>query len=187
MAGAQITGASLSDRRIHWATEVTVHDTLQMKEYLPFARAGCRALWLGVEDMTATLVKKGQSVSKTTEVFGRLRDAGICPMPMMVHHDSQPLFSHGSDYGLLPGPQIAQGRGGYPAGLDDDMAGLAHTIRRTFQSVAEKVVSAAGIVAPGKHLVVATLDCWLLQERESQNRLKFRNYVIEALRSYTKD
>jgi hypothetical protein len=64
-------------------------------------RAGCRALWLGVEDMTATLVKKGQNVSKTTEVFGRLRDAGICPMPMMVHHDSQPLFSHGSDYGLL--------------------------------------------------------------------------------------
>ena len=110
-----------------------------MKEYLPTVhRAGCRALWLGVEDMTATLVKKGQSVSKTTEVFGRLRDAGICPMPMMVHHDSQPLFSHGSDYGLLPGPQIAQGRGGYPAGLDDDMAGLAHTIRRTFQSVAGK-------------------------------------------------
>jgi len=64
-------------------------------------RAGCRALWLGVEAMTATLVKKGQSVRKTTEVFGRLRDAGICPMPMMMHHDSQSLFSHGSDYGLL--------------------------------------------------------------------------------------
>jgi radical SAM superfamily enzyme YgiQ (UPF0313 family) len=102
LAGAQINGVSLNDRRIHWATEVTVHDTLQMKEYLPLVhRAGCRALWLGVEDMTATLVKKGQSVSKTTEVFGRLRDAGICPMPMMMHHDSQPLFSHGSDYGLL--------------------------------------------------------------------------------------
>jgi hypothetical protein len=67
------------------------------------------------------------------------------------------------------------------------MVGLAHTIRRTFRSVAEKVVSVARFVAPGKHLVVVTLNYWLLQERESQNRLKFRNYVIEALRSYTKD
>ena len=54
-----------------------------------------------MEDLTATLVKKGQSVDKTTEAFRRLRDAGICPMPMMMHHDSQPLYSPGSDYGLL--------------------------------------------------------------------------------------
>jgi hypothetical protein len=51
--------------------------------------------------MTATLVNKGQSVDKTTEAFQRLRDAGICPMPMMMHHDSQPLYSPGSNYGLL--------------------------------------------------------------------------------------
>ena len=63
--------------------------------------SGCRALWLGVEDMTATLVNKGQSVNKTTEAFRGLRDAGICPMPMMMHHDTQPLYSRGSNYGLL--------------------------------------------------------------------------------------
>ncbi len=81
---------------------MTVHDTLQMKDHLPLIReSGCRALWLGVEDMTATLVKKGQSVDKTTEAFRALRDAGICPMPMMMHHDSQPLYSRGSNYGLL--------------------------------------------------------------------------------------
>ena len=81
---------------------MTVHDTLQMKDHLPLIHdSGCRALWLGVEDMTATLVNKGQSVDKTTEAFGRLRDAGICPMPMMMHHDSQPLYSRGSNYGLL--------------------------------------------------------------------------------------
>src|SRR5581483_8352162 len=57
--------------------------------------------WLGVEDMTATLVKKGQSVDKTSEAFGLLRAAGICPMPMMMHHDTQPLYSHKSHYGLL--------------------------------------------------------------------------------------
>ncbi|MHC4982972.1 MAG: radical SAM protein, partial [Planctomycetota bacterium] len=63
--------------------------------------AGCRGLWLGVEDMTGTLVKKGQSVGKTFEVFRRLREAGICPMPMMMHHDSQPLRTRDSEYGLL--------------------------------------------------------------------------------------
>ena len=101
LARAQFEGIPLRSRA-RWYTEVTVHDTLQMKDHLQLVRdAGCRALWLGVEDMTATLVNKGQSVNKTTEAFQRLRDAGICPMPMMMHHDSQPLYSHGSNYGLL--------------------------------------------------------------------------------------
>jgi radical SAM superfamily enzyme YgiQ (UPF0313 family) len=101
LASAEFEGKPL--RKIaRWHTEVTVHDTLQMKEHLPFIReSGCRALWLGVEDLTATLVNKGQSAQKTIEAFGRLRDAGICPMPMMMHHDSQPLYSRGNNYGLL--------------------------------------------------------------------------------------
>lgn len=101
LARAQVGGVPLR-RKARWHTEVTVHDTLQMKEHLPLIHdSGCRALWLGVEDMTATLVNKGQSVDKTTEAFGRLREAGICPMPMMMHHDSQPLYSRGANYGLL--------------------------------------------------------------------------------------
>ena len=101
LARAEFDGVKLRDRA-RWYTEVTVHDTLQMKEHLPLVReSGCRALWLGVEDLTATLVKKGQSADKTTEAFRALRDAGICPMPMMMHHDSQPLYSRGSNYGLL--------------------------------------------------------------------------------------
>jgi hypothetical protein len=76
---------------------------LQLKDHLPAVRkAGVRSLWLGVEDMTATLVKKGQSVDKTTETFRLLRKHGICPMPMMIHHDEQPLISRGpKPYGLL--------------------------------------------------------------------------------------
>jgi len=98
---AEVDGKPLR-KRIRWYTEVTVHDTLQMKDHLPMVHdAGCRALWLGVEDMTAKLVNKGQSVNKTIEAFERLRNAGICPMPMMMHHDSQPLYSPGSNYGLL--------------------------------------------------------------------------------------
>jgi radical SAM superfamily enzyme YgiQ (UPF0313 family) len=101
LARVQFDGTPLR-RKVRWSTEVTVHDTLQMKEHLPLLReAGCRALWLGVEDMTATLVKKGQSVDKTTDAFHALRAAGICPMPMMMHHDSQPLYSRGTNYGLL--------------------------------------------------------------------------------------
>lgn len=101
LARAEFEGVPLR-RKVRWHTEVTVHDTLQLKEHLPLVHeSGCRALWLGVEDMTATLVNKGQSVDKTTEAFGRLRAAGICPMPMMMHHDSQPLYSHKTNYGLL--------------------------------------------------------------------------------------
>jgi radical SAM superfamily enzyme YgiQ (UPF0313 family) len=101
LARAQFDGVRLSERA-RWYTEVTVHDTLKMQEHLPLVReSGCRALWLGVEDLTATLVKKGQSADKTTEAFLALRKAGICPMPMMMHHDTQPLYSRGSNYGLL--------------------------------------------------------------------------------------
>ena len=101
LARAEFNGKPLR-RQVRWHTEVTVHDTLQMKEHLPLIHdSGCRALWLGVEDMTAKLVNKGQSVDKTTEAFGLLRSAGICPMPMMMHHDSQPLYSAKGNYGLL--------------------------------------------------------------------------------------
>ncbi len=101
LARAEFGGVPLR-KKIRWHTEVTVHDTLQMKDHLELVHdSGCRALWLGVEDMTATLVNKGQSVPKTIEAFHLLRDAGICPMPMMMHHDSQPLFSRGTNYGLI--------------------------------------------------------------------------------------
>lgn len=87
---------------VRWGTEVTVHDTVQMKDDLKLVRAaGVRALWLGVEDVTATLVRKGQSVDKTIEAFGLLKRHGICPMPMMMHHDGQPLVTWNKPYGLL--------------------------------------------------------------------------------------
>ncbi|RJP42028.1 MAG: radical SAM protein [Phycisphaerales bacterium] len=102
LARTEIDGLPLR-KRIRWGTEVTVHDTLRLRDHLRnVRRAGVRSLWLGVEDMTATLVKKGQSVSKTTEALGLLREYGICPMPMMMHHDQQPLISRGErPYGLL--------------------------------------------------------------------------------------
>lgn len=88
--------------KIRWATEATVHDTIRMQEHLPVIReSGLRALWLGVEDITGSLVNKGQNRDKTLEAFAVLRNNGIYPVPMLMHHDSQPLLTWRSNYGLL--------------------------------------------------------------------------------------
>ncbi len=101
LAAARIDGEPLA-AKLHWSTEATVHDTLKMREHLPLARrAGLKSVWLGVEDMTATLVRKGQSVDKTLEAFRLLSGSGICPMAMLMHHDGQPLYTRGRPYGLL--------------------------------------------------------------------------------------
>lgn len=88
--------------KIRWGTEATVHDTVRLQEHLPVVRrAGLMAVWLGVEDLTASLVKKGQDRDKTLEAFRLLRENGIMPVPMMMHHDGQPLVTWRSQYGLL--------------------------------------------------------------------------------------
>ncbi|MHC5033544.1 MAG: B12-binding domain-containing radical SAM protein [Planctomycetota bacterium] len=98
----KVEAGSRPHRKIRWGTEATVHDTLRMAEHLPLVRrAGLWALWLGVEDISGTLVKKGQSGDKTAEAFRLLRDSSIFPMPMMMHHDEQPLLSRGNNRGLL--------------------------------------------------------------------------------------
>src|SRR5262249_15610649 len=72
------------------------------QDLLPLCRdGGLRAIWFGIEDMTAELVKKGQSPEKTEKLFRVMNQLGICPMAMMMHHDGQPLSSRGSLYGLL--------------------------------------------------------------------------------------
>ena len=69
---------------------------------MPLAReAGLRGLWLGIEDLTAGLVKKGQTIEKTKVLFKLLLKQGISPMPMMMHHDGQPLWTWRGLYGLL--------------------------------------------------------------------------------------
>lgn len=88
--------------KVRWGTEATVHDTLKMRDHLPLVRrAGLWVLWLGVEDMSGSLVKKGQNADKTTEAFHLLRRNGIFPSPMMMHHDAQPLVSWRDNRGLL--------------------------------------------------------------------------------------
>jgi radical SAM superfamily enzyme YgiQ (UPF0313 family) len=83
-------------------TEATEYDVYKNKDLLPLCReGGLRAIWFGIEDMTAELVKKGQSPEKTMELFKLLNEHGICPMAMMMHHDGQPLYSRGQLYGII--------------------------------------------------------------------------------------
>ncbi len=101
MSRATIAGRPLR-KAVRWGTEATEFDTWKNRDLLQTARrSGLRALWLGIEDLTSTLIKKGQSVSKTADLFALMNKIGICPMPMMMHHDGQPLYTRKGLYGLL--------------------------------------------------------------------------------------
>jgi radical SAM superfamily enzyme YgiQ (UPF0313 family) len=89
-------------KALFFGTEATEFDVYKNQDLLPLCRAGgLRAIWFGIEDMTAELVRKGQSPEKTKHLFEVLNRLGICPMAMMMHHDGQPLASRGTLYGLL--------------------------------------------------------------------------------------
>jgi len=101
-----LAGRRIGSRRfnvcVRWGTEATIHDAYKNMDVLGQARqAGLRGLWFGVEDLTATVVKKGQAGDKTEEVFEEMLKCGICPMPMLMHHDGQPLYTPNSRYGIV--------------------------------------------------------------------------------------
>ncbi len=87
---------------IAFATEATEADVYNHRDLLPLARqAGLRAIYFGIEDLTAQLVAKGQTPQRTETVFREMVQQGIAPMPMMIHHDQQPLWRWGDLKGLL--------------------------------------------------------------------------------------
>jgi radical SAM superfamily enzyme YgiQ (UPF0313 family) len=101
LAQGKVRGKPFRDA-VFFGTEATEFDVYKNQDLLPLCRdGGLRAIWFGIEDMTAELVKKGQSPEKTRTLFKVLNGMGICPMPMMMHHDGQPLASRGNLYGLL--------------------------------------------------------------------------------------
>lgn len=101
MAAATVGGKPFRDA-IWVGTEATEHDVDRNRDLIPLARAaGIQAIWFGIEDMTAELVKKGQSAEKTRDVFRHLLQHGIAPMAMMMHFDGQPLWSWAGLSGLV--------------------------------------------------------------------------------------
>ena len=80
--------------RIRFATEATQFDTFRNRDLLPLARdAGVHALWFGIEDLTATLINKGQKPTQTIELFRLLAEQKISPMAMMMFHEGQPYYT----------------------------------------------------------------------------------------------
>lgn len=91
---ATTTGGVPLGERINFYTEATEFDVHRNSDLLPLCRkAGLRAIWFGIEDITAKLVNKGQSADKTAELFGVLNKLGIQPMALTIHSDEQPLRS----------------------------------------------------------------------------------------------
>ena len=83
---------------VRFYTEATQFDVFKNRDLLPLCRdGGLRAIWFGIEDITAELVNKGQTEGKTTALFTELLSLGIEPMAMMIHNDEQPLRSPDGD------------------------------------------------------------------------------------------
>lgn len=86
-------GVPISER-ISFYTEATEFDVHKNRDLLPLCRrAGLRAIWFGIEDITAKLVNKGQSADKTVDLFALLQENDIQPMALTIHSDDQPLRS----------------------------------------------------------------------------------------------
>ncbi|MBV9123330.1 MAG: radical SAM protein [Planctomycetes bacterium] len=100
MAGAKIQGHPLG-QKVRFYTEATQFDTWKNRDLLPVAQAaGLKALWFGIEDLTAELINKGQKPEVTLELFKLLHQHKIMPMAMMMFHEGQPFYTPHSLYGL---------------------------------------------------------------------------------------
>jgi radical SAM superfamily enzyme YgiQ (UPF0313 family) len=89
-----MTGGVPLGEKVSFYTEATEFDVHKNRDLLPLCRkAGLRAIWFGIEDITAKLVNKGQSADKTADLFKLLTTLDIQPMALTIHSDDQPLRS----------------------------------------------------------------------------------------------
>lgn len=93
MATSNINGRPFRDC-IHFLTEATVFDAYKNRDLLPLAReAGLQTLYLGIEDLSGTLIKKGQTDGRVDELFRELHQNQMEAYGMLIHHDDQPFWS----------------------------------------------------------------------------------------------
>ena len=86
MASTQFRGERLG-KQIRFGTESTMIDLYRNRDLLPLAgpsSAGMAAIWLGVEDLSARLVDKGQTPEMTKELFADMLAQEISPMAMLM-------------------------------------------------------------------------------------------------------
>jgi len=97
LANTKVHGKPLGEC-ISFYTEATQFDVFKNRDILPLCRrGGLRAIWFGIEDITAELVNKGQEAGNAADLFAELGALGIQPMAMMMHSDDQPLHSPKGD------------------------------------------------------------------------------------------
>ena len=102
MANKTLSNGVPLGERIRFYTEATEFDVHKNLDILPLChKGGMRAIWFGIEDITAELINKGQSEGKTAELFKTLHQIGIEPMAMMMHSDGQPFRTPKGDLGGL--------------------------------------------------------------------------------------
>jgi radical SAM superfamily enzyme YgiQ (UPF0313 family) len=100
MARATAWGRPFGER-VQFGTEATQFDTYRNRDLLPLARAaGMMAIWFGIEDLTASLINKGQKPGTALELFRLMEEQKIAPMVMLMAHQEQPFSTPGSLYGL---------------------------------------------------------------------------------------
>lgn len=93
MAVGAIHGRSFQDK-IHFITEATEFDVYKNRDLLPLAaEAGLKSIYFGIEDLSAKLINKGQTIGKTEALFRELHQNEIEAYAMMIHHDDQPFWS----------------------------------------------------------------------------------------------
>ena len=93
MARARVRGGTFRDR-LFFGTEATLHQADLYREHFPLMRAGgLRVLYMGIEDLAARLVSKGQNAEKAVRTFKAMNASGVSPLIMLMHHDEQPLQS----------------------------------------------------------------------------------------------
>lgn len=171
IARTQLGGKALG-RQIRLATESTVIDLYKNRDLLPLARhgrAGINAIWLGVEDLSGTLIDKGQGAEMISELFAEMRRHEILPMVMLMHFDDQPLYSRTKLVGLIDQIRFLRQAGaiGLQCTITSPAVGskmYAETVEngQMFESVGGKKVEDRQI--DGNHVIACTRsDAWRMQ------------------------
>ena len=168
MAATQVDGRPLG-RRIHFRTEATVVDVYKNRDLLPLAKkAGLTAIWLGVEDLSATLVDKGQGPAITEALFAQMIADRIRPMAMIMHHQGQPLHSRHRLRGLIDQVHFLHKIGAIGVQIcialpmvGSKWANEAYTTGLVYESVAKQKIE--DVQYDGNHLVASNCpdaDAW---------------------------
>lgn len=142
MASTRFNGKALG-RQVRFATEATVIDLYKNRDLLPLAthgRAGMNAIWLGVEDLAANLIDKGQTADIVKELFAAMLANDISPMVMLMHHEGQPFYTVGRLDGLLNQVEFVRKAGA--AGLQCTVANPLHGSRWMTESVEKRLAFA---------------------------------------------